>query len=102
EGIDDRLTQATRNMTPDEAASGRALVDFLFKRRPVVAQGVVRGRYFDRYFSYGISSDEIGDIEINALIESSEDDKSALLEQLLRRNAEELLHLLLIRLPNLD
>ena len=100
--VDKRFDRAARDMSPDEAASGRLLIKFLFERYRPVPQGVVLGRYFDRYFSYGIGGDEIGDIEIKALTEGSADDIPALLEQLLDRDGPALLQLLLMRIPEFD
>lgn len=97
QSLEERVAQATAEMQSDEATGAKALVHYLFER-PTVEQGVGQPRYFDRYFSYGIANDEIGDREVLALF----DPGAGHLRKLHSRNPNELLELMLIRLRGLD
>jgi hypothetical protein len=105
--IQRRVDRAMTDANEDEKTSGRALVRILFERAPPAEQGVARTRYFDRYFSYGLAADGIGDVEIDTLTarpetEADEQEKAALLGRLIARNAGQLVRLLLVRLPRFD
>jgi hypothetical protein len=105
--IERRVDWAMTDANEDEKTSGRTLVRILFERVPPAEQGVARTRYFDRYFSYGLGADGIGDVEIDTLTarpetEAAEQEKTALLVRLIERNAGQLVRLLLVRLPRFD
>lgn len=105
--IDRRVAEAMKGAGEDEARSGRALVAFLFENEETAAQGVARRHYFGRYFSYGIATDGIGDLEIDALLrvpdtETGAQETADLFARLVSRNFDELVGLLLKRLPRLD
>jgi hypothetical protein len=106
EEVKRRIVSAMTGADADETTSAEKLVDFLFARsnpQGPQEQGVARARYFDRYFSYGLAADEIGDVEIDTLTaRQAEQEKTALLVRLIARNADQLLRLLSVRLPLFD
>ncbi|CAL80248.1 hypothetical protein; putative P-loop ATPase (COG4928) [Bradyrhizobium sp. ORS 278] len=100
DGIDARIEAALHSVAPDEADSARTLIAALFKTMPLRPQGIARPRYFDRYFSYGIAADEIGDLELEELLHVSTGEAVQRIKTLYARNPRELLQLLLKRADN--
>lgn len=97
EAIDARLDAVLRDAATDEADCARRLIASLFITFPVRPQGAARPRYFDRYFSYGLADHEIGDLDLEKLLQVSLDEAVGWIKELCARSPRELLRLLLKR-----